>query len=391
MEFIKNFYRQSIIRGFKPIEQDAVTDKTFFTLAKVENTTLCLLQVSDTNRLDASMCILLRERELEQAIALSPMYSSIWVVFLRVGDSFPLNNAQDKAEEYYGQSPYPVYWYVNPTTQEITVPAGQPDDIMGLKAAILRSFIGDINQDTSEVSSNYGQSSYLEPQSLENSIQDQEPSYVEIDPMEPKPNSVTASKARTSFPVFTYILAIINVGIMVLMYLQGYAYAPIAVAARFGAIMPNLIWGEGEYYRLFTAMFIHFGWTHLFFNVTGMLIFGIRIERYYGRAAFLVIYIASGLMASMASLLFTQGFSARASGAVYGLLGAAFAYTKYTRRSMDIINNYVIMVYLIVGLGMSFAIPDIDQFGHIGGLIAGILVGLSMLKFFYRKRNGKHI
>ena len=401
MEFIENFYRQSILRGFKPIGREVIADTTVFTLAKVENTTLCLLQVLDINQLDASMCMSLQDQELEQAIALNTMYSSIWVVFLRVGDSFPIKDLEDKAEKYYGQSPYPIYWHVNPATQEISVPDGQPDDIMGLKAVILRSFIGDINQDVWAGNSKYGQNSYLESPPPENSIQDQdifnEETFIkdtfakETDPLESKFNQAAVGHIWTSFPICTLILAAVNILVMVLMYLQGYAYAPIAVAARFGAIIPSLIWNAGEYYRLLTAMFVHFGWAHLFFNVTGMLIFGTRIERYYGKGAFLIIYIVSGLIASVASLLFTQGFSAGASGAVYGLLGAAFTYTRYTRKSMDIINNHIIVIYLILGLGMGFVIPNIDYFGHIGGLIAGILTGLAFLKFFYRKRNEKHI
>ena len=389
MEFIENFYRQSILRGFKPIGQEIVADKTVFTLAKVENTTLCLLQVSDMSQLGVSKCILLRDHELEQAVALNTMYSSIWVVFLRVGGSYSIEDTGDKAEEYYGQSPYPIYWHVNPVTQEITVPAGQPDDIMGLRAIILRSFIGNIDQNTRAGSSILGPLKDMDTglPAPENSVQDtfaEEISGKKTDLIEPPSNQTVTGHVRRSFPVCTFILAAVNILVMVLMYLQGYAHAPIAVAARFGAIIPSLIWGAGEYYRLLTAMFIHFGWTHLFFNITGMLIFGTRIERHYGKGAFLIIYFVSGLAASVASLLFTQGFSAGASGVVYGLLGAAFAYIRYTRRPMDIINNYIVVVYLILGLGMGFIIPNIDYFGHIGGLIAGILTGLAILKFSYK-------
>ena len=190
---------------------------------------------------------------------------------------------------------------------------------------------------------------------------------------------------KTSIPIFTLILVTINIAVLALMYLQGYAHSPHAVALRFGAIVPSLIWEAGEYYRLFTAMFIHFGWQHLLFNVTGLLIFGTRIEQYYGKCAFLAIYLASGLIASIASLLFTRGFAAGASGAVYGLVGAAFIYIRYLRRPMDMINSQVITIYIIMGLGMGFIMPNIDYFGHIGGLVAGVLVGLLILKISRRR------
>jgi len=395
MEFIENFYRQSILRGFKPLEQESAVNMTVFTLVKVENTTLCLLQVSDINQLDASQCISLRDQELEQAIALNAMYSSIWVVFLRVGNGFPVDTVGDNPEEYYGQSPYPIYWHIDPATQEITVPKGQPDDIMGLKAIISRSVIGDIKQESWASSTAYEQSADVEAPSSQDSISEtgSETFIKEAESLASESNPAVPSVSghgRASFPICTCILAAINILIMLLMYLQGYAHAPISVAARFGAIIPHLIWDAGQYYRLLTAMFIHFGLAHLFFNITGMLIFGTRIERYYGKGPFLIIYFVSGLTASVASLLFTQGFSAGASGAVYGLLGAAFVYTRYTRKSMDIINNHIIAVYLIMGLGMGFVIPNIDHFGHIGGLIAGLLTGLVILSL-NKKRNEKRI
>jgi len=336
MSFLENLYSQCIAHGFFPVSHDAVpvADAAGFTLAKEENAALCLVQAADLSRLSTDICLYLRNVELERAKALSGSYSSVWVVFLWISDE--TSPVIENAEGYYGQSPYALYWHINSETSQITVAPGQPDDIMGLKAA----------------------------------LQAEEAPQIE--------------EKRTQPPICTFILALTNILIMILMYLRGFAERPVEVAAHFGAIIPPLVW-EGAYYRLLTAMFVHFGWTHLLFNIAGMLIFGIRIERYYGKGSFLAIYFISGLSASVASLLLTQGISAGASGAVYGLLGAAFVYTRYTKRAMDIINKHVILIYIILGLGMGFVMPNIDYFGHIGGLIAGSLVGLAALKLEERK------
>lgn len=337
---IEELYFQCMARGFNPLGPEASGAGAGFTLAKEEGTTLCLLQVVDHRRLEYGVYPYLKGQELARADGLKSMYGSVWVVFLQIGGTPDF----DKAEAYFGQSPYVVYWHVDPQTGDFSVPQDQPDDVMGLKSAIIDSVVSP-------------------PQKTGCSDEPAEE-------IEPEPQ----------FPLFTTILAIANIIVMAMMYLQGYAAAPLIVAARFGAIIPHLIWGAGEYYRLFTAMFVHFGWMHLFFNVAGMMIFGARVEKYYGKAFFLAIYFISGLTASAASLLLTRGFSAGASGAVYGLIGAAFIYTKLTKRSMDVISNQIVLVYIIMGLGMGFVMPGIDYFGHIGGLAAGILVGLMAVK-----------
>ena len=346
MKFLENFYHHCIDGGFQLIGQENVSlsEAAGYTLGKEEGTALYLLQATDLTRLDMSICLFLRDKELERAEALKSMYSNIWVIFLWIGEN-PLivEETIEEAESYYGQSPYAIYWHVNPDTQEMSVQEGQPDDIIGIKSIIQAS------------------------------IQS---------PMSDMPESAIIEKEEihSSFPFCTLTIALANILVLILMYWQGFAQNPSMVGVRFGAIVPSLIWGEGEYYRLFTAIFVHFGWMHLFFNVAGMLIFGTRIEKYYGKFSFLAIYLVSGLSASVASLLLTQGFSAGASGAVYGLVGAAFVYTKFTGKAMDKINNHVIVFYIVMGLGMGFIMPNIDYFGHIGGLIAGLLVGFAALK-----------
>lgn len=346
MNFLENLQKQCLTHGFRSMGGQG---DSIFSLAKEENTTLCFFHVIDLSKVAMDDYLSLRYHELHRVESLAPLYSNILVIFLSVGENPPpvLNDA----EGYYGQSPYTIYWHVNPHSREITVPKDQPNDMMGLMAMIKEI----LNTD----------------QGIQN-LDDADLTQVE--------SSTNDEYISDIFPFCTLAIVAVNVLILVLMYQQGFATEPFLVAARFGAIIPGRIWGAGEYYRLLTAMFIHFGWMHLVFNVAGMLIFGTRIERYYGKGNFLAIYFISGLVASVASLLLTQGFSAGASGAVYGLVGAAFVYTKYKNRKMDIISSREILFYIVIGLVMSFVMPNIDYFGHIGGLVAGLFTGFVALK-----------
>jgi rhomboid protease GluP len=123
---------------------------------------------------------------------------------------------------------------------------------------------------------------------------------------------------------------------------------------------------------------------HLLANTMGLIIFGTRVERYFGRTAFLAIYFISGLTGSLFSLgnmYFNQSIavSAGASGAVYGLVGSVFIFTRLTRHEIETLNWYVMLVFIGIGLAMGFAMSGIDNFAHIGGLIGGALTGFMML------------
>ena len=315
--FHVNFKQQCLLRGYKQVAAAS--------FIKEEAAALCIVHLDNPEP----------EQEIARAAELKAVYGSVWLVFLSSDES---TRFRGQAEVYYGQSPYVLYWYVDVEAKKFYVLDGQPDDIMGLKSVIVAALDGKTD---------------------------------EVIPTPPAP--------PPSLPILTIVLAAINLIMLILMYLYGYGQNPLLVAARFGAIIPARIWGAGEYYRLLTAMFVHFGWGHLFMNLAGMFIFGTRIERYYGKISFLAIYFASGLLSSVASLLLTRGFSAGASGAVYGLVGAAFVYTKM-RGSMDLISNHIILIYIIMGLGAGFLMPNVDYFGHIGGLIGGVLVGFIAVK-----------
>ena len=123
-------------------------------------------------------------------------------------------------------------------------------------------------------------------------------------------------------PSITYIIIGICVFLFIMMYIFGNGSESTSTLIKFGANY-DLLTKSGEYYRLFTCMFLHIGIWHLLCNMYSLYIIGKEIENLYGKSKYLVIYVLSGLCGSILSIAFSHNtISAGASGAIFGLLGA---------------------------------------------------------------------
>lgn len=177
-------------------------------------------------------------------------------------------------------------------------------------------------------------------------------------------------------PLFSWVILALNVLIWLLMTFSGGSTRP-DVLIRFGAKVPWLV-ASGEYWRLFTAIFLHIGLLHLAFNSYALYSLGPQVESLFGRSRFLVLYMLSGLAGSVASYALTASISAGASGAIFGLIGAL---AVYLRRHRDLLGRrgqralHNIVVVILYNLVLSFTVPGIDVFGHLGGLVGGLVVG----------------
>jgi len=131
--------------------------------------------------------------------------------------------------------------------------------------------------------------------------------------------------------------------------------------------------GGGEWYRLVTAGFIHFGIIHLAVNMYSLWILGRVAEQYAGRLKFAIIYGVSLLAGSLGSLVMEpQALSAGASGAIFGLMGAMFL----AFRAQGIpLSRSPLMPVLIINLIITFSVPNISIGAHLGGLIGGAIAG----------------
>lgn len=136
-----------------------------------------------------------------------------------------------------------------------------------------------------------------------------------------------------------------------------------------------------EIWRLLTSMFLHGDALHLFSNMVSLLIFGAYVELSYSKYQFIIIYIISGLFGSFFSMLLLpfNTISLGASGAIFGLIGAAFS-IQIVRRDTSLI--FLGLIYVFYFVFSSFS-PNINYFAHIFGLLAGLILG------FLFKRNKK--
>jgi rhomboid protease GluP len=182
-------------------------------------------------------------------------------------------------------------------------------------------------------------------------------------------------------PFFTYILLGIIVVVFIAMTLAG-GSTNNQVLIRFGSNVGVLIM-QGETWRLFTSMFIHIGLMHLLFNAYALFIFGLEMERLYGPDRYITIYILSGLFGSLASFAWRgpMTFSAGASGAIFGIIGMNLAFFLLHRETFGNFGRQRMMntvVIIAINLVFGFTAPGIDNLAHMGGLVAGFLMGYGL-------------
>jgi rhomboid protease GluP len=199
---------------------------------------------------------------------------------------------------------------------------------------------------------------------------------------EPRQQQSVMVRIPTSRPVLTYVFLGIIVAIFIVqaLLLQLNGEEPITA---WGALDYNAILKHGEYYRLFTAMFLHAGQVHLFFNALALYLIGRPVEAFFGTARFGVIYMLGGLCGSVASFVFTRGYSVGASGAIFAIFGAeiVFLYMNrrlFSQRAGEQLRSLIILAALNFGLGIfTKVVPgtvSIDNWAHIGGFFAGLVL-----------------
>jgi membrane associated rhomboid family serine protease len=162
---------------------------------------------------------------------------------------------------------------------------------------------------------------------------------------------------------------------------------------KLGAEQPFLV-ASGQYWRLFTSIFLHFGIIHLALNMYALFIIGNVVEAELGRIRYLALFVVTGWFSSAIAYWltpplaavqggFTLQISAGASGAIFGLFGAFLAY-NYRRRHLAFYANRMRQMLMLIVLNMvfTFTIPGISWQAHVGGLVAGLVAGYAALDGF---------
>lgn len=192
-------------------------------------------------------------------------------------------------------------------------------------------------------------------------------------------------KHMLKFAPITYSLIAINVFIWLIMFLVLDRFSDFKLLDVGGLVHFNFV--HGEWYRLITSMFLHFNFEHLLMNMLSLFIFGKIVESIVGHWRMLVIYLFAGLFGNFASLSFnTHTVSAGASGAIFGLIGAIFTF-MYLSKTFNRKLIGQLLIVLVILIGISIFIPNINIVAHLGGLIGGILITL-MGYYFKHNRTG---
>lgn len=163
---------------------------------------------------------------------------------------------------------------------------------------------------------------------------------------------------------------------------------------RWGAAYTPLI-QQGETYRLFTSMFLHFGIDHLLSNMVLLLFVGDYLEKTAGKLTYFAVYMLGGLAGNLCSYWYetSQGqavVAAGASGAIFAVLGAIVILMLLNRGHLEDLTLPRLGLMIVLTLVVGFQSANVDNYAHIGGFIGGMAVMLFLSPFYLMRRKNKN-
>lgn len=184
----------------------------------------------------------------------------------------------------------------------------------------------------------------------------------------------------------TAALIVVNVAVFIFLSFGGMTEDAYYMLRNGAMYLPLL--QQGEYYRMFTSIFLHFGFSHLVNNMLMLGVMGWQLELVIGRIKFLIIYFAAGLGGNVLSALAElrtgdYAVSAGASGAIFGIIGALLYIAVRNHGQIGNVSGQGILIMVALTLYYGFTSSGVDNFAHIGGLAAGFVLAVLL----YRKRD----
>ena len=175
------------------------------------------------------------------------------------------------------------------------------------------------------------------------------------------------------------VLVIINVGVFLVLSILGNTENAVFMLHHGACYTPAV--QQGEYYRLFTAMFLHFGPVHLVYNMICLLAIGDLLEKSIGHILYLFVYLAGGLAGNLLSVAvdLKTGYytvSAGASGAAFAVVGALFGITLQRRNKVP--RQMLVRIGMMTALMLlqGFTQAGTDNAAHVGGALFGLAAGM---------------
>lgn len=186
-----------------------------------------------------------------------------------------------------------------------------------------------------------------------------------------------------------FILIALSVGYFLFLEIEGSSEDIFFMLDHGAMLAPAVLVGK-EYYRLFTAMFMHFGIEHLINNMLLLFILGAYLERALGHVRYLLFYLLCGVGANIVSMMFhamDPTVSAGASGAVFGVIGGLLYVVLRNHGRLEDLNSRQMIVLILLALYFGFASRGVDNIAHVAGLLLGFFFGI----LFYHKHQDSHV
>lgn len=188
-----------------------------------------------------------------------------------------------------------------------------------------------------------------------------------------------------------WLLIAINIIIYVIMEIAGDTQNTQYMLAH-GALNVKRILNDGEYYRLFASMFMHAGVSHIFNNMLVLFFIGDNLERAVGHIRYLIMYIAGGLLANIAALIYYNIADVNvccvgASGAIFSVVGALFYIVLVNKGQLEDLSASKLGLFIVMSIYLGLQSATTSNSAHIGGLVAGFILAA----LIYRKRKGNSV
>ncbi len=137
---------------------------------------------------------------------------------------------------------------------------------------------------------------------------------------------------------------------------------------------------SGQWYRLLTYMFLHADAEHIVGNMLMVLLVGDILENYYGKIRYLILYFSTGILAGLTSIVYNSllgnyAVGVGASGAGFGLMGGLICVLACNGGRVNGYTLKRILIYLALSLVSGMLTAGIDNMAHLGGLVAGLVIG----------------
>lgn len=257
------------------------------------------------------------------------------------------------------------YWVLNTYRGEFVIPPKQPKEFVNVRAALMEVTGNRQSAGITGVRGD-GSSSFAMPRSK--------------------------GSYKNRLINFNNLMVLINVIVFAVLELMGSTENSYFMLEHGAFYWPSVSM-DGEIYRFFTCMFLHFGFAHLFSNMIVLYFLGDNLERAIGGKKYLTIYLGSGLIAAFTSCIYylfvdEQVLSCGASGAIFGVIGALVCIVWRNNGSLEDLSIFRLLLFVGFSFHSGFTSTGVDNAAHVGGFVAGIILASLLYK---RKGKNKNV